>query len=47
LMPWLVGLSSTRFGSLKAGLVVPLVGSVAMYVLYLRKWATGRVEDAV
>jgi len=47
LMPWLVGVSSTRFGSLKAGLVVPLLGSVAMYVLYLRSWATGRVEDAV
>ena len=36
LMPWLVGVSSSRFGTLKAGLVVPLIGSVAMYVLYLR-----------
>lgn len=38
LMPWLVGVSSTRFGTLKAGLVVPLIGSAAMYVLYLRDW---------
>ena len=38
LMPWLVGLSASRFGTLKAGLIVPLVGSVAMFVLYLRDW---------
>lgn len=46
LMPWLVGVSSTRFGTLKAGLVVPLIGSAAMYVLYLRDWkpATGEAS---
>jgi fucose permease len=38
LMPWLVGVSSSKFGTLKAGLVVPLIGSMAMYVLYLRDW---------
>ena len=38
LMPWLVGVSSSRFGTLKAGLFVPLMGSVAMFVLYLRNW---------
>ena len=38
LMPWLVGVSSSKFGTLKAGLFVPLIGSMAMYVLYLRDW---------
>lgn len=37
-VPWLVGISSTQFGSLKAGLILPLSGGVVMYVLYLRKW---------
>ena len=30
-MPWLVGLMSTRTGSLRAGLLVPLAGCVAMF----------------
>jgi MFS transporter, FHS family, glucose/mannose:H+ symporter len=38
LLPWLVGVSSTRFGTLKAGFYVPLLGSALMYVLYLRNW---------
>jgi fucose permease len=38
LMPWMVGISSTKFGTLKAGLAVPLIGSVMMYFLYLRNW---------
>jgi FHS family glucose/mannose:H+ symporter-like MFS transporter len=38
LFPWLVGVWSTQLGTLKAGLAVPLVGSVAMYVLYLGDW---------
>lgn len=38
LLPWMVGVSSTHFLSLKAGLAVPLIGCVAMYGLYLRKW---------
>jgi MFS transporter, FHS family, glucose/mannose:H+ symporter len=38
LLPWMVGLSSTRFGSLKAGLAVPLLGCVAIFVLYCRDW---------
>ena len=37
-MPWLVGASASRFGTLKAGLVVPLIGCAAMYFLYLRDW---------
>ena len=38
LLPWVVGLASTRFGTLQAGLFVPLAGGVAMFVLYLRHW---------
>ncbi len=38
LLPWIVGLSSHRFGTLKAGLFVPLLGCVAMYILYQRDW---------
>jgi MFS transporter, FHS family, glucose/mannose:H+ symporter len=37
-VPWLVGVSSSQFGSLKAGLALPLIGTVVMFVLYLRKW---------
>jgi fucose permease len=35
-MPWLVGLRSTRTGSLRAGLLVPLAGCVAMFALLAR-----------
>lgn len=45
LLPWIVGLSSNRFGTLKAGLFVPLLGCVAMYVLYRREWSMAAVED--
>jgi len=38
LLPWIVGISSTRFGTLKAGLYVPLLGCAMMYFLYLRNW---------
>jgi len=37
-LPWLVGVSSSRFGTLKAGLAVPLIGGGIMFVLYLREW---------
>ena len=37
-VPWLVGVSSSRFGSLKAGLALPVIGTVVMFVLYLRDW---------
>lgn len=36
LLPWIVGLSSNRFGTLKAGLVVPLLGCTTIYMLFLR-----------
>ena len=38
LLPWVVGLSSNHFNSLKAGLAVPLIGCATMYGLYLREW---------
>jgi MFS transporter, FHS family, glucose/mannose:H+ symporter len=36
LLPWIVGLSSNRFGTLKAGILVPLLGCTAMLLLFLR-----------
>ena len=33
-MPWLVGFTSTRFASLRTGLMVPLFGCAVMFVLY-------------
>ncbi|HEV2468976.1 MAG TPA: MFS transporter [Candidatus Sulfotelmatobacter sp.] len=42
LLPWIVGIAGTRFGTLQAGLFVPLLGSAAMFLLYLRKWEPGR-----
>jgi len=38
LLPWIVGLSSTHFGTLKAGLSVPLLGCLMMFLLYFRNW---------
>lgn len=37
-LPWMVGVSSSHFGTLKAGVAVPLIGCAAMFGLYLRKW---------
>lgn len=47
LLPWMVGVSSNHFSSLKAGLAVPLMGCAAMYGLYLRKWKAVSAEPAV
>jgi FHS family glucose/mannose:H+ symporter-like MFS transporter len=44
LLPWLVGISSTRFGTLKAGLLVPLLGCALMYVFYLRNRTPAVIE---
>jgi fucose permease len=38
LLPWIVGISSNRFATLKAGLAVPLIGCLAMLAFYLRDW---------
>jgi fucose permease len=32
-LPWLVGLTSTRTGSLRAGLLIPLAGCITMFAL--------------
>ena len=37
-LPWLVGVSSNQFGTLKAGLAVPLIGGAVMFLLFLRNW---------
>ena len=41
LLPWIVGILSTRFGTLKAGLWVPFLGCAVMYVLYLQRPGEG------
>jgi FHS family glucose/mannose:H+ symporter-like MFS transporter len=38
LFPWLVGYGSNRFGSVRAGMVVPLIAGAAMCALYLTNW---------
>jgi len=35
ILPWFVGALSTRFGSLRVGFIVPLLGAVTMLVFYL------------
>jgi MFS transporter, FHS family, glucose/mannose:H+ symporter len=45
-LPWLVGLLSTKLGTIRSGLAIPLLGSAVMYVLYLLGWRS-KVEDAV
>ncbi len=42
-MPWLVGVTSTKMSSLKIGLAIPLLGCVLMLVLYLRDWTKAAV----
>ena len=41
--PWLVGALSSRFGSLRVGLTVPLVGSLTMLFLYLKNRNSDRL----
>jgi fucose permease len=44
ILPWIVGVCSTRSGTLKAGLLVPLLGCAAMFALYLGNWTQISVE---
>jgi fucose permease len=37
-LPWLVGYFSSRFSSVRAGMVVPLIAAGAMCGLYLMNW---------
>ncbi len=39
LLPWVVGVSSTQFGSLRVGMIVPLCGCAIMLACYLRDWS--------
>lgn len=39
LLPWIVGISATQFGTLKAGLFIPLLGCLGMLALFLRRWS--------
>jgi fucose permease len=43
LFPWIVGISSSHFGGLKTGLIVPLIGCAILYALYLRDWKPSTV----
>lgn len=45
-MPWLLGYSSNRFGSLRAGMVVPLIAAGSMCALYLLNWNSRRMPVA-
>ena len=47
LLPWLVGVSSNQFGTLKAGLAVPLIGGAAMFLLLLRGWKPAPAKQQV
>ena len=44
LLPWTVGVTSTKVGSLRAGFVVPLAGCALMFALYLRNWNLAAAE---
>jgi len=46
-LPWVVGVASNRFGTLKAGLVVPIMGGAAMILLFLRDWKPASPERPV
>lgn len=37
-LPWLVGIISQSAGSLRAGLVVPLVATVVLFLIHLKDW---------
>jgi fucose permease len=43
-LPWLVGLLSTEIGTIRGGLAIPLLGSAAMYVMYLPGWLSKSEE---
>jgi fucose permease len=45
-LPWLVGFFSTQLGTITSGLAIPLVGSAAMYLLYLPNWRSVPAEKS-
>lgn len=46
-LPWLVGIFSSRFGTIRGGLAIPMLGSATMYLLYLYlpSWRSAQVEQ--
>lgn len=44
-LPWSVGIFSTRMGTIRAGLAIPLAASAAMYVLYQSGWPSKSARD--
>jgi MFS transporter, FHS family, glucose/mannose:H+ symporter len=44
-LPWLVGLVSTQFGTIRSGMAIPLLTSAAMYVLYLPSWRSKSTDS--
>src|SRR5262249_31936368 len=38
ILPWLVGVISQQAGSLRAGLAVPFVASVILFVVHWKEW---------
>lgn len=44
-IPWLVGFASSRSGSLRIGLSVPLIAAAIIFVVYLTKWTPMRTTD--
>jgi FHS family glucose/mannose:H+ symporter-like MFS transporter len=45
-LPWLVGYYSSRFGSVRAGMAVPLIAGGVMCGLYLMNWSAKREGGA-
>lgn len=46
-LPWVVGLFSSKLGTIKAGLLVPTLGCAVMLALYLRKWQQANGQDLI
>lgn len=46
ILPWLVGMLSTRFGSLRVGFIVPWLGAVAMLAFYFGNEGSAPRADA-
>ena len=45
LFPWIAGVLSSRYGTLRAGLFVPLLGYAAMSMLYFRDWEPSELKE--
>jgi FHS family glucose/mannose:H+ symporter-like MFS transporter len=45
-LPWFVGYASSRYGSLKVGLAVPLIAGAAIFVLYFSNWKSAHAGQS-